>query len=576
MGDGRKMDVQYRPKDWVEMKDGLDQITKDTFVKLFDANRLLADTQGKIQDLDEDRSINFHYKDQTEIIAKLREAYTTLGKFCDEAGQAVYDAIDKPFFVQMDQFAQKMRDVSIKNFETTNRIGFTTITTVQGSSGYGETAQTIKTTKNTITVDDIFKESYAFDEVLRADYEERKRQDPTLKLDYEEYRKHIPSTRGFEYLSIEDDQKKLETWRDFGIGVITIGGLFICPPLGIAAGTVFGILEVKSAYDGEDWETHRKLDKEERVVRGVFGGLDAMSGAGSLMKSAKGIGTLVKLPGDGTNFNPNVGKNMVQSLRDNNTLKNTLIPVGVSWMDTAGIGIKMPVVRFSKVGEIGEDFTKARVVAKDDPYQHIKGSGGSGVSSEGSVVKGTGEVNRLIPGTPGKVTGGSSTKLGKNMFEEMGLPKTTKRTPYQAQHIIPKEFRSHPVLQKIGMDMDDASNGFFLRVPDADVSVTSRHKGYHAVYSNFVRGKLDEIDIRQDISIIEKQVFELQQKLRLLQEKGLPLYMKDNYLENELKRIKEIGLEQYKIERMDKEVATPVWKRGGGATVDLWERWYNK
>ncbi|WP_255298640.1 HNH endonuclease [Bacillus wiedmannii] len=391
------MDVQYRPKDWVEMKDGLDQITKDTFVKLFDANRLLADTQGKIQDLDEDRSINFHYKDQTEIIAKLREAYTTLGKFCDEAGQAVYDAIDKPFFVQMDQFAQKMRDVSIKNFETTNRMGFTTITTVQGSSGYGETAQTIKTTKNTITVDDIFKESYAFDEVLRADYEERKRQDPTLKLDYEEYRKHIPSTRGFEYLSIEDDQKKLETWRDFGIGVITIGGLFICPPLGIAAGTVFGILEVKSAYDGEDWETHRKLDKEERVVRGVFGGLDAMSGAGSLMKSAKGIGTLVKLPGDGTNFNPNVGKNMVQSLRDNNTLKNTLIPVGVSWMDTAGIGIKMPVVRFSKVGEIGEDFTKARVVAKDDPYQHIKGSGGSGVSSEGSVVKGTGNREAEVP-----------------------------------------------------------------------------------------------------------------------------------------------------------------------------------
>lgn len=87
--------------------------------------------------------------------------------------------------------------------------------------------------------------------------------------------------------------------------------------------------------------------------------------------------------------------------------------------------------------------------------------------------------------------------------------------------------------------MDDASNGFFLRVPDANVSVTSRHKGYHAVYSNFVRGKLDEIDIRQDIFIIEKQVFELQQKLRLLQEQELLLYMRDNYLENELKRIKE-------------------------------------
>jgi hypothetical protein len=91
-----------------------------------------------------------------------------------------------------------------------------------------------------------------------------------------------------------------------------------------------------------------------------------------------------------------------------------------------------------------------------------------------------------------------------------------------------------------------------------------------------VRRKLDEIDATQDISIIEKQVFELQQKLRILQEKGLPLYMKDNYLENELKRIKEVGMEQYKMERVGKEVATPVWKRGGGATVDLWERWYNK
>ncbi|NMD71268.1 hypothetical protein HHO41_13270 [Bacillus sp. DNRA2] len=199
-----------------------------------------------------------------------------------------------------------------------------------------------------------------------------------------------------------------------------------------------------------------------------------------------------------------------------------------------------------------------------------------GVKVGSGGTKGAGDVKRLIPGTPGKVTGGSSTKLGKNMFEEMGLPITTKRTPYQAQHIIPKEFRSHPVLQKIGMEMDDASNGFFQRVPDADISATSRHKGYHSVYSNFVRKKLDEIDINQNISMIEKLVYELQYKLRLLQDKGLPLYMKDDYLENELKKIKKIGMEQYKIERMEKEIATPVWKRGGGATVDLWERWYNK
>ncbi|WP_269802385.1 T7SS effector LXG polymorphic toxin [Bacillus sp. G16] len=186
-------------------------------------------------------------------------------------------------------------------------------------------------------------------------------------------------------------------------------------------------------------------------------------------------------------------------------------------------------------------------------------------------------TTRLIPGTPGKVTGGSSTKLGKNMFEQMGLPRSTKRTPYQAQHIIPKEFRSHPVLKKLGMDMDDASNGFFLRVPDDDISATSRHKGYHSVYSSFVRKKLDEIDVNQSVDVIEKQVYDLQQKLRELQEKGLPLYMRDDYLETELKKIKEKGLEAYKLERKEGNASRkPVWKRGGGATVDLWERWYNK
>ncbi|MGH1049045.1 hypothetical protein [Bacillus sp. SRB_8] len=31
-----------------------------------------------------------------------------------------------------------------------------------------------------------------------------------------------------------------------------------------------------------------------------------------------------------------------------------------------------------------------------------------------------------------------------------------------------------------------------------------------------------------------------------------------------------------KITNAEKEIATPVWKRVGGATIDLWERWYNK
>ncbi|MED4651206.1 hypothetical protein [Bacillus pseudomycoides] len=311
------MDVSYKPKDWVDMKDGLNQITKDTFVKLHQANGLLKDVQERIHDLDSDGSIYFHHKDQTETIAELHVAYTTLQKYCDDAGGVVYDHIDKPFLVTMDQFAQKMRDLSIKNFETTNRIGSTTTTTVPGSYSYGNTPQTITTTKPKITVDDIFKDSRAFDKVLHAEYEEWKRKDPNMKLEYEEYRKRVPSTRGFEYRSIEDEQKQLEAWRDFGLGVLTVGAMFICPPLGVAASLVFGGLQVKSAHDGEDWGTHRKLSQGEKVERYVSGGLDVFTGGvGGIVKGFKTLGSFGELQGEVTSFKPNAGKNMVQSLQD--------------------------------------------------------------------------------------------------------------------------------------------------------------------------------------------------------------------------------------------------------------------
>ncbi|WP_376699841.1 AHH domain-containing protein [Parageobacillus thermoglucosidasius] len=37
----------------------------------------------------------------------------------------------------------------------------------------------------------------------------------------------------------------------------------------------------------------------------------------------------------------------------------------------------------------------------------------------------------------------------------MGVKRSTKWSGYQAQHIIPAEMASHPVLQKIGMNLDN-------------------------------------------------------------------------------------------------------------------------
>ena len=148
---------------------------------------------------------------------------------------------------------------------------------------------------------------------------------------------------------------------------------------------------------------------------------------------------------------------------------------------------------------------------------------------------------RLVPGSPGKVTGGSSQKLGKNMMQAMGLSRRTKWTGYQAQHIIPVELREHPVLKKIGFDLDNASNGIFLRKPKNDVSATSRHSGYHAPYNKFVEKKLDSIDINSSINSIQKEVKSLQKNLRKMQQTGVTLYPKQgsslDLLERTYKRI---------------------------------------
>ncbi|WP_156574947.1 DNA/RNA non-specific endonuclease [Bacillus luti] len=385
------MDVKYRPEPWQNMGDGMNRITKDALMKVREANVLLKSIDGRIRDLDSDGSIHFNPKDQSQKIRELLDSYTTLQKYCGEAGRVVSEHIDKPFLVEMDKFAQKMRDTSILSFETNNRIGSTTTTVLPGAhAGYGSVPQTIQKKKDKITVEDIFKDSPAFDNVLRAEYKELKKQNPDAKLNYEEYKKVVPSTRGFEYKSIEDEQKKLEMVRDIGIGVGIIITTILCPPLGAAAAVVYGAVQIKSGIDGEDWGTHRKLSQEERVGNIIFGGLDAIPVVGAVGKGVKAfkgtneladLAKLLKFKEGIPGFNPNLGGNVVQSLKENKTLKNALdamkntpIPVAVRMVDT-GIGMKLPYIESSTVGEVAGKFSKASTAAKDDAYQLAKGTG---------------------------------------------------------------------------------------------------------------------------------------------------------------------------------------------------------
>ena len=160
---------------------------------------------------------------------------------------------------------------------------------------------------------------------------------------------------------------------------------------------------------------------------------------------------------------------------------------------------------------------------------------------------------RIIPGKDGVVTGGSSQRLKGNLMEEMGLPKKTNAKGYQAQHIIPREVATHPVIQKMGMDLDDASNGIFLPALKSKLSALSKHRGYHKVYTDFVRSKLDEIDVNSSSIELQKQVRNLQRKLRRLQENGVPLY----------------------IGYSGKDGKSGIYPNRKGNTVEMWARRFN-
>ncbi|HDR4907077.1 TPA: ADP-ribosyltransferase [Bacillus cereus] len=411
------MDVKYRPEPWQNMGDGMNRITKDALMKLREANESLKRIDGRIRDLDSDGSIHFNPKDQSQKIGELLDSYSTLQKYCGEAGRLVSEHIDKPFLVEMDKFAQKMRDTSILSFETNNRIGSTTTTVLPGAhAGYGSVPQTIQKKKDKITVEDIFRDSPAFDNVLRAEYKELKKQNPDAKLNYEEYKKVVPSTRGFEYKSIEDEQKKLEMVRDIGIGVGIIITTILCPPLGAAAAVVYGGVQIKSGIDGEDWGTHRKLSQEERVGNIIFGGLDAIPVVGAVGKGVKAfkgtseladLAKLLKFKEGMPGFNPNLGKNVVQSLKENNLLKNLKIQgwKTVDKINDADYFIKGLVAKgvdsvtpFAKGVEILPDGSVARTGTNysgkfQEAHDASKASIQSRISNlESGGVKGTGEV----------------------------------------------------------------------------------------------------------------------------------------------------------------------------------------
>ena len=545
-----------------------------------DLVKISEQVQRLIAEKDTDGVVSYSYHDDTSTAQTLQSKLSTLERYAGNVPTYIKDKIDRPFYEAMDKVGAKLEALNIQQYKTTNKVGYKRIESV--TDPYGHPVGTKEVVPAEIGIDELYKVDSPYRTTLQKSYEEFKKSKEYKdhRLTETEYVQAMHQTRAFEYVSIDDEKSKIEMWRDIALGAGLVVLTIFCPPAGAVAGVALASAEMYSAATGKDWGTGRKLDATERTLRGTFALFDLIPAGkylGTLAKTGKTAGlTAVK-----SSLKTTLKEGLEQGAKNLDSFKGVL-------KNIKGLGDNV----FSKLKNYGKQLDNLRpskilsnsADALSDGLRHadtvlseaaqrfrlniglepqladgVLSSGGGKLSHladnlsafaknlDGSVddvveagSKASTENLRLIPGKPGVVTGGNSTNLGKNMLEEMGIKRSAKWKGYQAQHIIPSEMASHPVIQKMGMNLDDASNGKFLRIPDDTISPMSRHRGYHSTYNDFVKSKLDQIDINLSPEDLQVEVKKLQRNLNVLQSKGLPLYPNQ------------------------------------GATQELWERFYNK
>jgi len=281
------MDVKYIPSDWDKMKDGIGDLIglgrwgKGMIDTLKDLSDNLEDAESDIADHDSDGVISFHYTSQKDRYQGLYEDFEILHSFTGKVGDIVDRTIDQPFYEDMDAFVEAMRDLSISNYTTTNRLGVTETQFVYG--GYG-TAQSFEVPKTEVSLDDLFSGDNFYAGQMKLEYDAWKELNPDQDLSQVEYQQAALNTRAFEYDSIRNQQEDKEFWGQIGALVVIVGATIICPPAGLALGAAYGAMELSSAVSGKDWISGRELGTGERWFRGLLAPLDIVPGVSGLTK----------------------------------------------------------------------------------------------------------------------------------------------------------------------------------------------------------------------------------------------------------------------------------------------------
>ena len=301
-------------------------------------------------------------------------------------------------------------------------------------------------------------------------------QDPLATQEYDAYGVVLDASSDFSSLQYSGE------WTDTTTGLQYLRARYYDPATGR-----FNRLDPFAGFNSDPLSLHKYLYVSDDPIQGAdpsgLFGVISVGSASSLGASLQGqIGTA------GHSVLETVQDSIVNGVGVDQALKNFAFSLLFDQFGVAAIGATIGVASKALV------FSGQKVVG----FARVAG----GISLPGTIISRT----RLIPGSPGTILGGTSQLLKRNLLEASGINRSIAAKGFQAHHIIPSELgrRSHPVLKKIGIDLDNATNGILL--PNAI------HTGHHPAYTKAIAEALDRIPATASVQQTMQWVYGIQSK----------------------------------------------------------------